>query len=130
MSSSRQLSKTRTYDLLQSNDLRKFQPFPKEFTDAERKILGFLPLPVNWADAEKYFRKLPDSRRSYFPERGDPSRAQQRSSNSMMRYDDNGLEVKCGQGSMQYYRRDLDGTISVINVSYSLSKPNLINHCT
>ena len=96
-----------------------FQPFPKVFTDAEKKILEFLPLPVNWTVAEKYFRRLPDSKRSYFPELGDPSRAQQRSSNSMMRYNDNGLDVECGQGSMQYYRRDPNGTISVINVRIS-----------
>ena len=110
MSSSKQLAKTR------SNDTRMLQPFPKELTDAEKKILEFLPLPVNWKDAEKYFRRLPDSRRSYFPELGDPSRAQQGSCNRMMRYNDNRLDVECGQGSMQYYRRDPNGTISVINV--------------
>ena len=119
MSSSRQLSKTRNNDIFPGNDPRMFQPFPKVFTDAEKKILEFLPLPVNWTVAEKYFRRLPDSKRSYFPELGDPSRAQQRSSNSMMRYNDNGLDVECGQGSMQYYRRDPNGTISVINVRIS-----------
>ena len=116
MSSSKQLAKRRNNDFFPGNDPRVLKPFPKEFTDAEKKILEFLPLPVNWTDAEKYFRRLPDSRRSYFPELGDPSRAQQGSCNRMMRYNDNRLDVECGQGSMQYYRRDPDGTISVINV--------------
>ena len=103
MSFSRQLSKYKNTDL-------------PEFTNAEKKILEVLPLPVNWAAAEKYFRRLPDSKRSYFPELGDPSRAQRGYSSSMMRYNDNGLDVECGRGSMQYYQRDPDGTISVINV--------------
>ena len=115
MSSSRQLSKMKNKNSLE-NDPRWFQPLPRGFTDSEKEILNMLPLPVDMEIAEKFFRKLPDSKRSYFPELGDPSRAQRRSSSSMMRYNDNGLEVKCGRGSMQYYQRDPDGTISVINV--------------
>ena len=101
---------------LDVNDPRWLQPLPRGFTDSEKEILYMLPQPVNWAEAEKYFRRLPDSKRSYFPELGDPSRAHRGSSNSMMRYNNNGLDVECGRGSMQYYRRDPDGAISVINV--------------
>ena len=116
MSSSRQLSKKKNKDFFSETDRRMFKLCPSDYTDAEIRILDMLPSPVDMTVAEKYFRRLPDSRRSYFPELGDPSRAQQRSSNSMMRYNDNGLDVECGQGSMQYYRRDPNGTISVINV--------------
>ena len=117
MSSSRQLSKNKNANFFAGNDPRMLQPFTRGFTDAEKIVLGFLSLPVDWAEAEMYFRRLPDSWRSYFPERGDPSRAEQgESSSSIIRYDNNFLEVECGQGSMQYYRRDPDGTVSVINV--------------
>ena len=113
MSSSRQLTKTKNNDFIRETDRRMSQL--TGFTESEIRILELLPAPVDMAVAEKYFQKLPDSKRSYFPERVG-KRVQQQSSNSMMRYNDNGLNIECGQGSMQYYRRDPDGTISVINV--------------
>ena len=66
MSLSRQLSKLKNKHFsLDVNDPRWLQPLPRGFTDSEKEILYMLPQPVNWAEAEKYFRRLPDSKRSY-----------------------------------------------------------------
>ena len=111
MSSSRQLTKKKNND----RETDRLMSQLTGYTESEIRILELLPAPVDMAVAEKYFQKLPDSKRSYFPERVG-KRVQQQSSNSMMRYNDNGLNIECGQGSMQYYRRDPNGTISVINV--------------
>ena len=96
MSSSKELSKYKTKDF----DSRMLQPY-KMWTADQKRLLDDQKVSIPRTRAEER-QSFPQSRRA--------------KTESTMRYNDIYLQVECGEGSIQYYRQDPNGTVSVINV--------------
>ena len=111
MNSSKQLSKYKTKDV----DSRMLQPY-KMWTEDQKRLLNDRTLASpRTGPVDRYLEPQARLEHPY----GSYSQYRKAKNESTMRYNDNYLEVECGEGSMQYYRSDPNGTVSIINVRIS-----------